>query len=143
MRDYYVLGHRWNLPSGLILTAGLAALLAAAPAIAATWEWTGDSGNNSWNNSGNWNPVSQPANNGTADVSFGGTDRLTPDLTLPWNVNAVNFLSSAGAFNLFSTLGNTLTVGAGGSPTTTRTTRPSATRLRSARRRRGVPSRAT
>ena len=114
MFAHYVLGHRRSLPSGLILTTGIAALLATAPAFAATWEWTGDSGNNSWNNSGNWNPVSQPANNGTADVIFGGTDRLTPDLTLPWNVNSVNFHNTAGAFNLFSTLGNTLSIGAGG-----------------------------
>ncbi len=92
----------------------LAALLATTPASAATWTWTGASGNNSWNNSGNWSPASPPANDGTADIIFGATPRLTPDLTLPWNVNSVTFNNTAGEFDLFSTPGNTLTIGAGG-----------------------------
>ncbi len=107
-------GHRRNLPSGLIVAAGIVALLAAAPAFAATWTWTGNAGNNSWNNSGNWSPVVQPANNGTADIIFGATPRLTPDLTLPWNVNSLTFNNTAGGYTLISTLGNTLTIGAGG-----------------------------
>ena len=52
----------------------------------------------------------QPANDGTADIIFGATPRLTPDLTLPWNVNSVTFNNTAGAYNLFSTLGNTLSI---------------------------------
>jgi hypothetical protein len=55
----------------ILLAAGIVTLLAAAPAFAATWTWTGAAGNNSWNNSGNWNPVVQPAINGTADIIFG------------------------------------------------------------------------
>jgi autotransporter-associated beta strand protein len=101
----------------LILAVCLAARLIATPAFAATWTWTGGSGpggNNSWNNSGNWSPFSPPANNGTADIIFGSTPRLTPDLTLPWNVNSVTFNNATGVYNLFSTAGNTLTVGAGG-----------------------------
>src|SRR3954466_5842316 len=98
----------------IFLVAGIAALVAAAPAFAATWVWTGAAGNNSWNNSGNWSPVIQPANNGTADIIFGAPPRLTPDLTLPWNVNSLTFNNTAGGYNLFSTLGNALTIGAGG-----------------------------
>jgi autotransporter-associated beta strand protein len=99
-----------------ILAAGMAALLAATPALAATWTWTGNAGNRSWNNSGNWSPIVQPANNGTADIIFGGSPPagLAPDLTLPWNVHSVTFNNAAGSYNLISTLGNTLTVGAGG-----------------------------
>ncbi len=41
MFAHYALGHRRSLPSGLILAAGIAALLAAAPAFAATWTWDG------------------------------------------------------------------------------------------------------
>lgn len=98
----------------IFLAACIAALLPATPAFAATWTWTGAAGNNSWNNSGNWNPASQPANDGTADITFDGTTRLTPDLTLPWNVHAVNFRTTGGNFHLVSTAGNTLTIGAGG-----------------------------
>lgn len=114
MFAHYALGDRRRLPSGLILAAGIAALLAATPAFAASWTWTGAAGNNSWNNSGNWNPVSPPTNDGNADIIFGATPRLTPDLTLPWNVNSVTFNNTAGVYTLFSTLDNTLTVGAGG-----------------------------
>jgi fibronectin-binding autotransporter adhesin len=98
----------------ILLAAGIAALLAAAPAFAATSTWTGNAGNNSWNNSGNWSPVVQPANNGTADIIFGATPRPTPDLTLPWNVNSLTFNNTAPSYFLSSTLGNTLTIGAGG-----------------------------
>src|SRR3981189_542023 len=86
----------------VLFPAGIAALLGAAPAFAATRTWTGAAGNNSWNNSGNWNPVVQPAINGTADIIFGVTPRLTPDLALPWNVNSVTFNNTAGPYNLFS-----------------------------------------
>ena len=69
-----------------------AAVLATNFAFGATWTWTGGGATNNWFNGGNWNPTTVPANNGTADVSFGGTTRLTPDLNQPYNVNAVNFL---------------------------------------------------
>ncbi|MCI0335304.1 MAG: hypothetical protein L0228_19010 [Planctomycetes bacterium] len=107
--------YRRSLPSGLILSAGIAALVVAAPAFAATWTWTGGSAFvNHWFNGGNWNPTTVPANDGTADIIFAGTTRLTPDLNQAYNVNSVTFNNTAGAFNLHSIAGNTLTIGAGG-----------------------------
>ena len=91
------------------------ALLAATPAFAATWTWDGgEPGGNHWTNTLNWNPDTTPANNGTADLIFGGTTRLTPDMNANWNVNSVTFNNTAGAFTLNSIIGATLTVGAGG-----------------------------
>src|SRR5262249_33887987 len=81
---------------------------------AATWTWTGGSGNDHWTNTPNWNPVSAVANNGTADVVFAGTTRLTPDMNANWNVSSVTFNNTAGAFTLGSSTGSTLTIGAGG-----------------------------
>jgi autotransporter-associated beta strand protein len=102
-----------------ILRASLA--LAAAFALctstfAATWTWDGGAPGNQWNfNFGqNWNPDTLPANNGTADLIFGGTTRLAPDLNGNWSVNSVTFNNTAGQFDLTSLGGSTLTVGAGG-----------------------------
>lgn len=38
------LGRHRRLPSGLILAAGIAALIAATPTFAATWTWTARAG---------------------------------------------------------------------------------------------------
>ncbi len=69
---------------------------------------------NQWTNTLNWNPDTAPANNGTADLIFSGTTRLTPDMNTNWSVNSVTFNNTAGAFQLNSLVGATLTVGAGG-----------------------------
>jgi len=77
-------------------------------------------------------------NDGTADVIFGGNSNRTPDLTASWNVKSVTFDNTAGAFDLKSTAAITLTIGAGGLPTTTTTTKPSSMPLSLAQRRRGL-----
>ena len=48
----------------------------------------------------NWRPAGLPTNDGTADVIFGGTNRLTPnvDTNNPWKINSLTFNSTAGAF---------------------------------------------
>src|ERR1700690_105514 len=114
MFAHHALGHRRRLPSGLILIAGLAALVAATPAFAATWTWNGSQGNDHWTNTPNWTPAGGVANNGTADIIFGGTTRLTPDMNANWSVNSVAFNNTAGAFTLGSSTNSTLTIGAGG-----------------------------
>ncbi len=110
----YLVAHAHSSPPWLNLTVGIIALLAAAPTFAATWVWTGAAGNDHWTNTPNWNPVSAVPNNGTADVSFGPTARLTPDMNANWSVNSVNFLSGAPALTLGSSTSSTLTIGAGG-----------------------------
>ncbi len=100
--------------SGLIMAAGIAALVVAAPAFAATWTWTGGSGNDHWTNTPNWNPISTPANDGTANIIFGGFTRPTPDMNANWNVKSVTFNNTAGQFFLDSTTNSILTIGAGG-----------------------------
>src|SRR3954465_6719150 len=92
----------------------IAVLFAAVPAGAATWTWNGSQGNDHWTNTGNWTPFSAVANNGTADVVFAGSTRLTPDMNGNWNVHSLTFDASAYNFTLGSSTASTLTVGAGG-----------------------------
>src|SRR4051812_29417052 len=92
------------------------ALIAAAnvPSMGATWTWNGSQGNDHWTNTGNWTPASAVANDGTADVHFDGSTRLTPDMNGNWNVHSVTFDTFADGFTLGSSTGSTLTLGAGG-----------------------------
>lgn len=84
-----------------ILAAGIAALLAAAPAFAATWTWDGSEGNDNWTNTPNWTPASSVANDGTADIIFGAPIlQTTPDMNGNWSVNSVTFNNTAIAFTL-------------------------------------------
>lgn len=85
---------------------------AAPPVQAATNIWNGGGGDDLWSTGANWdtNPT-PPANDGTADVHFAGTTRLTPDVDAPWSIHSLLFDSGAGAF----TIGDMqLTIGAGG-----------------------------
>jgi len=114
MFPHYAFGRRRRLPSALVLAAGIAALVAATPAFAATWTWNGSQGNDHWTNTPNWTPIGPVANDGTANVIFAGTTRLTPDMNANWNINSLTFNNTAGAFNLVSSTGSILTLGAGG-----------------------------
>ena len=79
-----------------ILTASIA-LLAVITARAQTWD--GGSGvNSNIGTAANWNPDAVPANNGTANLIFGGVVRLTPNFESVWSVNGVTFNNTAGAF---------------------------------------------
>ncbi len=76
-----------------------AAVFAAFPLGAATFTWDGGHpGQAKWSLSQNWNPNGAPANNGTADLVFTGTVRLTNNADGAWNVNSITFNSFAGAF---------------------------------------------
>ena len=81
-----------------------------ATATAQTWD--GGGSNNNWTTGNNWNPNGAPVNNGTANVNFAGTTRLTPIVDSNRNVNSVTFDSNAGQFVIGGT--RTLTINGGG-----------------------------
>jgi hypothetical protein len=86
-------------------------MIAALPSAAADAQtWVGGGANNDWTTPANWFADIVPANNGTGNVAFGGTNRLTPfvDTNNPWSIQTLTFNSSAGAF-VFG--GNTLSIG--------------------------------
>ena len=84
---------------------------------AQTWNGAGSLLNSKWSNGGalgNWSGAAAPANNGTANVAFGGSQGLTPDMDANWSINSLAFNSGAGVFVLGSTGGFTLTIQGGG-----------------------------
>ena len=98
-----------------ILAASIAAFLVTGSLHAQTWDGGGAAGGSLlWSLNTNWNPDGVPVNNGTANLTFGGTIDLAPDMDANWNIASLAFNSGAGAFTLGSTGGFTLTIGAGG-----------------------------
>ncbi len=93
------------------LVSLVAALAAAVPAPGATVTWVGLGLNNDWSTILNWSGSLVPANDGTAMVEFGGTVRLSPNISSSWSIDSLTFVSGAGAFTLG---GSSLTVGLGG-----------------------------
>jgi fibronectin-binding autotransporter adhesin len=80
---------------------------------AQTWNGASSTSNN-WSAggaTGNWTGAAAPVNNGTANVHFGGTTRITANQDAAWNVNSVIFDAGGGNFVLG---GQPLTIGAGG-----------------------------
>ncbi len=95
---------------GLMMSIDQATLL---PAHAATSTWNGNSATTSdWTDSTNWTG-GVPTNDGTADVVFGGTNRLdsTVDTNNPWDIKSITFDNTAGMFEI---QGNALKIEAGG-----------------------------
>src|SRR5438105_8211702 len=72
--------------------------------------WNGGGINDNWSTNGNWIGGVAPVNTGAASVSFGGVIRLTPNVDVPWNINALTFNNGAGTFFIG---GSALTIGAG------------------------------
>lgn len=60
-----------------------------------------------WSLQQNWNPNSSLATDGTADLVFTGSIRLTAQADSPWSINSLLFNSAAGAFTVY---GSTLTI---------------------------------
>jgi len=89
---------------GLLLT-----LICCRMSLAQTWD--GGGADNNFNTANNWNPNAVPANNGTANLIFDGTTRLTPNVNVNFDVNSLAFASSAGAFQI---QGTQLTIRSGG-----------------------------
>jgi autotransporter-associated beta strand protein len=79
--------------------------------------WNGAGANDNWSTggaSGNWTGAAAPVSNGTANVAFGGSTRLTPFMDNNWNINSLVFNSGAGAFTLGEISGDALIVESGG-----------------------------
>ncbi len=83
--------------------------VASAGLVQAQFVWDGGhAAQDKWTLSQNWNPNGNiPTNDGTANVIFAGSIRLTPNSNGDWNLNSITFNSSAGAFTLD---GGTLTL---------------------------------
>ena len=95
---------------GAIRALALAAsLLPTSVASAQTWD--GGGRNNNWTTANNWNPNGVPVNNGTANVTFSGNTRLTPNVNTNQNINSLTFSAAAGTFVVN---GSTLTINGGG-----------------------------
>ena len=81
---------------------------------AAAQTWDGGGINDNFNTAANWNPNAVPANNGTANLIFGGITRLTPVVNLNYDVNGITFNTTAGSFDILQLNNSTLTVRGGG-----------------------------
>ncbi len=73
----------------------------APPALAGT-TWDGGGGDNLWGTGANWNDNSAPATGSTVDLTFAGTNRLSPNnnYTNYDDFRNIDFASGAGAFTI-------------------------------------------
>src|SRR6266542_4408831 len=99
--------HRIRWPKLPILTA--ACLFTSLSLPAQTWDGGGT--NDNWTTVTNWIGDAAPLNNGTANIVFADTNRLTPNVDAAWSINSLTFTNGAGGFVLS---GSPLTIGAGG-----------------------------
>lgn len=83
---------RWTAAT---LLAGLTAVAAQAGDT-----WDGGGVDNDWSTANNWNPNGIPLNNGTANLIFGGTTRLSPNLDINWSISSITFNNTAGGFSI-------------------------------------------
>jgi fibronectin-binding autotransporter adhesin len=79
-------------------------------ASAQTWNG-GSATTNNWTDGNNWIGLVAPANNGTANLIFGGATRLTPNVDVGYSINSITFNNTAGIFTIG---GSTLAMGPGG-----------------------------
>src|ERR1041384_1305361 len=91
------------------IVLALVLLVAAPGALAQTWNGLG--ANDNWQTAANWIGGVAPANNGTANISFAGTTRLTPNVDVVYAINSLTFNNTSGAFTIG---GSALALGAGG-----------------------------
>src|SRR5687767_2293521 len=79
---------QWQHTMKIRLLLVLGILTTALSAESATNIWDGGGGNSNWANGpapANWNPDGAPANNGTADLIFAGSVKLTPNQNINYN----------------------------------------------------------
>ena len=107
-RDRVALRSDYAIVGGLLGICAVA--FAGATVMAQTWDGGGT--NNNWTTANNWNPNAVPANNGTANLVFGGNVRTTPILDANFDINSLTFDNTAGAFAISGS--STLTVRGGG-----------------------------
>src|SRR5947207_11229170 len=77
---------------------GVFAVLLALAGSAPAQTWDGGGANDNWSNNVNWLGDIGPANNGTANIAMAGVTRLTPNVDVPFDINALTFNSGASAF---------------------------------------------
>ena len=95
--------------------AACIAIMAGMPLVTQAQTWDGGGTDNNWTTPNNWNPNAVPANNGTANILFLGSVRLTPTINVIQSVNAIGFGSGSGSFTVTNGAFHThLEVGAGG-----------------------------
>ncbi len=86
-------------------------ILAATPIVRAQ-TWTGLGANDDWSTGTNWSTTpTAPANDGTADIAFGDSPRLTPNVDVAWSIKSLTFNNTSG---LYVIGGSALTIGSGG-----------------------------
>ena len=76
-----------------------------------SYVWVGGGIDNNWSTGPNWDSGVAPANNGTANITFSGSNRPTPMADAPWNVQSMVFANLGTAFQLS---GSGLTLQTGG-----------------------------
>lgn len=92
-----------------ILATSIAALISANSLQAQIWD--GGGGDNNLSTGLNWDTNVAPLTNGTADLTFAGIIRLTPNVSVPLSVDSITFNNTAGAFTIG---GSALSLGVNG-----------------------------
>ncbi len=74
----------------------------ARPAQPAPFTWDGGGADDNWGTAANWVGDAAPANDGSDDLTFNGTTRLTPAVDAPWSLSSIVFddTVAAGAFTI-------------------------------------------
>lgn len=102
----------------LMKTSRIPWALAVVPALfiatATSQTWDGGGTDDDFTTANNWNPNGAPINDGTADLIFSGSTRLTPVVDVDYKINGLTFNAGASAFNIGASGGSQLIVGAGG-----------------------------
>ena len=84
-----------------IMVCLLAIGLICDPAGAASFTWNGGSlTSDDWSDGDNWAGGIAPDNDGTADIHFAGSTRLSPNVDAAWSVRSITFDSGAAAFSI-------------------------------------------
>lgn len=73
--------------------------------------WTGGGADSNFSTAANWSPVATPVNDGSADLVFSGSTKLSPNVDAAWSVDSIAFSSTAGNFSIG---GSPLTIGTEG-----------------------------
>jgi autotransporter-associated beta strand protein len=92
------------------LGAALVAFTSAAAAHAAIFTWDGGGSTTAWSDDLNWAGNVQPANNGTADIRFGPTNKVMTVVNQNWNINSLVFNNDAPGIQFIDDASTSLTI---------------------------------
>ncbi len=79
-------------------------LLSAVTGVRAAGVWDGGGADNNWSTIENWDDNNAVKSDGSVNVHFGGSTRLTPNVDTAWEVKGLTFNSGSGAFILGGSL---------------------------------------